>query len=80
MHYAAVMLCPDGGIVRHEETLEVANVLVGDFDSMEDAVNQACHDLSCTHLHKGVISKGVISKGRGKGGFMLVTTQELGTV
>lgn len=75
MQYAAVMLCPDGGIVRHEETLEVANVLVGDFDSMEDAVNQACHDLSCTHLHKGVISKG-----RGKGGFMLVTTQELGEI
>ena len=75
MQYAAVMLCPDGGIVRHEETLEVANMLVGDFDSMEDAVNQACHDLSCTHLNKGVISKG-----SGKGGFMLMTTQELGAI
>ncbi|MET2897030.1 hypothetical protein ABXV22_01745 [Vibrio rotiferianus] len=75
MEFAAIMLCPDGGIVRHEETQEVANVFVGDFDSMEDAVNQACLDLACTHLHKGVISKGT-----GKGGFMLVTTQELGEV
>ncbi|HAT8546220.1 hypothetical protein BBM68_05330 [Vibrio parahaemolyticus] len=75
MQYAAVMLCPDGGIIRHQDTQEVANVFVGDFDSMEEAVNQACLDLSCTHLHKGVISKGT-----GKGGFMLVTTQELGEV
>lgn len=75
MQYAAIALCPDGGIVRHQDTQEVANVLVGDFDSMEDAVSQACLDLSCTHLHKGVISKGT-----GKGGFMLVTTQELGEV
>ncbi|EGQ8300095.1 hypothetical protein QPI28_000645 [Vibrio parahaemolyticus] len=75
MQYAAIALCPDGGIVRHQDTQEVANVFVGDFDSMEDAVSQACLDLSCTHLHKGVISKGT-----GKGGFMLVTTQELGEV
>lgn len=75
MQYAAIALCPGGGIVRHQDTQEVANVFVGDFDSMEDAVSQACLDLSCTHLHKGVISKGT-----GKGGFMLVTTQELGEV
>lgn len=75
MQYSAIQLCPDGGIVRHEDTQEVANVLIGDFESMADAVNQACLDLACTHLHKGVISKGV-----GKGGYMLVTTQELGEV
>ena len=75
MQYAAVMLCPDGGIIRHQDTQEVANVLVGDFESMDDAINQACQDLSCSHLHKGVLSKGT-----GKGGFMLVTTQELGEV
>ena len=75
MQYAAVRICPSGGIIRHEDTQEVANVLIGDFESMTDAVNQACLDLACTHLHKGVISKGV-----GKGGYMLVTTQELGEV
>ncbi len=75
MQYAAIMLCPDGGIIRHEQTQEVANVLVGDFDTMEQAINQACVDLDCTHL-----TKGVISKGEQKGGYMLVTTQELGEV
>ncbi len=75
MKYAAVMLCPDGGVIRHEQTLEVANLLIGDFDSLDDAINQACQDLGCTHLRKGVISKGA-----GKGGFMLVTTQELEAV
>lgn len=75
MQYAAVLIYPDGGVVRHENTQEVANVLVGEFDSMQDAVNQACRDLDCVvmHPHKA----GLISKGRGKGGFMLVITQEL---
>ncbi|MEK1977957.1 hypothetical protein WOC06_08830 [Vibrio parahaemolyticus] len=72
MQYAAIMLCPDGGIIRHEDTQEVANVMVGDFESLEQAIEQACVSLSCTHL-----TKGVLSKGNGKGGFMLVTTQEL---
>ncbi|PFG55727.1 hypothetical protein ATG66_2043 [Vibrio sp. ES.051] len=75
MQYAAIMLCPVGGVIRHEDTQEVANILVGDFESLEVAIEQACQDLSCTHLHKGVISKG-----KGKGGFMLVTTQELEAV
>lgn len=75
MQYAAVALCPDGGIVRHQDTQEVANVFVGDFDSMLDAMNQAYRDLDCSVMHP--VDKGIISKGRGKGGFMLVTTQEL---
>ncbi|EQB4592382.1 hypothetical protein [Vibrio parahaemolyticus] len=52
-----------------------ANVMVGDFDSLDQAIEQACVSLSCTHL-----TKGVLSKGNGKGGFMLVTTQELEAV
>ncbi|OBT07570.1 hypothetical protein [Vibrio cyclitrophicus] len=72
MEYSAVFLCPSGGIVRHEETQQVANVKVGDFESMDDAVNQACLTLECSHLHKGVISKG-----GGKSGFMVITNQEL---
>lgn len=72
MQYAAVKLCPNGGIVRHEQTQEVANVLIGDFDSIEDAVNQACAELNCKHLRNGVISRGA-----GQSGFMVVTTQEL---
>lgn len=75
MQYAAVMLCPSGGVVRHEETQQVANVLIGDFESMLDAVNQACRDLDCSVLHP--VNRGIISKGRGKGGFMVITTQDL---
>ncbi|EGX6962638.1 TPA: hypothetical protein ACVO3J_000105 [Vibrio alginolyticus] len=75
MQYAAIMLCPAGGVIRHEDTQEVANVMVGDFDSLDQAIEQACVSLSCTHL-----TKGVLSKGNGKGGFMLVTTQELEVV
>ncbi|WED29893.1 hypothetical protein L3V77_21030 [Vibrio sp. DW001] len=72
MMFAAVQLCPLGGIVRHEETQEVANVPIGDFPSMEDAIKQACANFQCTELHNGVISKGY-----GKSGYMVVTTQEL---
>ncbi|EJL6744903.1 hypothetical protein AB6H46_01270 [Vibrio alginolyticus] len=75
MQYAAIMLCPAGGVIRHQDTQEVANVVVGDFDSLGLAIEQACVSLSCTHL-----TKGVLSKGNGKGGFMLVTTQELEAV
>ncbi|MCL9775728.1 hypothetical protein [Vibrio methylphosphonaticus] len=75
MQYAAIMLCPDGGVIRHEQTQEVANVLVGDFESMERAIDQACFELGCTHL-----TKGVLKQVEGKGGFMLVTTQELEAV
>ncbi len=75
MQYAAIMLCADGGVIRHEETQEVANVMVGDFESLDQAIEQACASLSCKHLIKGVLSKR-----NGKGGFMLVTTQELEAV
>ncbi len=72
MQYSAVRLCPEGGIVRHTDTQEVANELVGDFDTMEEAIQQACKTLKCTHLRNGVISLGY-----GKGGYMIVDIQEL---
>jgi hypothetical protein len=72
MQYVAVMLCPDGGVIRHAQTREVATILIGDFDSMDEAINQACIELNCLHLHKGVLTKG-----EGLGGFMIVTAQEL---
>ena len=75
MQYAAIMLCPAGGVIRHEDTQEVANVMVGDFDSLDQAIEQACVSLNCTH-----VTKGVLIKGNGKGGFMLATTQELEAV
>ncbi|HGF7518683.1 TPA: hypothetical protein AB5A43_000039 [Vibrio cholerae] len=70
MQYAAILVTPDGGFIRHQQTKEVANILIGDFDSFDDAINQACQDLNCQHLNKG----------EGKGGFMVVTTQDLEAV
>lgn len=78
MQYSAIQLCPDGGIVRHPDTQEVANVLIGDFETLTDAVNQACSTLDCSVMHP--LDRGIISKGRNKGGYMLITTQELGEV
>ncbi|WP_299689244.1 hypothetical protein [uncultured Vibrio sp.] len=78
MQYVAIALCSGGGVIRHEDTQEVANILVGDFESRMDAVNQACRDLDCCVMHP--VDRGVISKGRGKGGYMLMTTQELEAV
>lgn len=75
MEYVAVSLNSGGGVVRHAETSEVMNKHLGDFDSMEDAIEGACATLECKHLHKGVLSKG-----KDQGGYMLVTTQELGEV
>ncbi|HCE1985933.1 TPA: hypothetical protein N2750_003930 [Vibrio parahaemolyticus] len=75
MMYAAVQLCPSGGIVRHEDTQEAASVLIGDFESMDDAVQQACSDLKCK-----LVRNGVLSKGYGLSGYMVVTTQELEAV
>ncbi|WP_375750923.1 hypothetical protein [Vibrio sp. HN007] len=75
MMYSAVRLCPDGGVVRHPDTQEVANETVGDFDSIEDAIKQACETFKCIQLKDEVISKG-----RFKGGYMVVSTQELEAV
>lgn len=75
MMYAAVELCPQGGVVRHEETQEVVNVLIGDFETEQEAIQQACSVLECTELRHGVMTKG-----DGKGGYMIVTTQELESV
>lgn len=72
MQYAAIFVTPDGGFIRHQQTQEVANILIGDFEYFDDAINQACRDLNCQHLNKGVLTKG-----EGKGGFMVVTTQDL---
>lgn len=72
MMHLAVSLCPQGGIVRDEETMEVLNEEIGEFESLSEATAHACLRLQCTHLYNGVITRG-----EGKGGYMVVTTQEL---
>lgn len=71
IHYLAIALGGDGGIVRHPKTQQVKATAIGEFDSMADAINQACQQFDCTHLLKGVISKG-----QGLGGYMVVNSQE----
>ncbi|UTM59234.1 hypothetical protein L4174_021245 [Photobacterium sp. CCB-ST2H9] len=75
MNYLAVFLCPDGGIIRHQQTAEPMNIELGEFESRGEAVREACVTLECEHLMKGVISKGP-----NKGGFLIVDAQEFVTV
>lgn len=72
MQYAAVKLGPSGAVIRHAKTQEVANVFLGDFDSLDHASAQACVVLKCT-----CYKSGLLRKVEGGGGFLLVTTQEL---
>ncbi|SHO57862.1 hypothetical protein [Vibrio quintilis] len=73
MLFAAIQLCPKGGVILNK-TNEIATVPVGDFDSMDAAIDAACSELKCHHL-----CKGVMSRGRGQSGYLLVTEQELET-
>ncbi len=72
MKYVAVSLCSNGGVVRDQETLEVLNEEIGDFDSFNEAIAHACLRLQCAPLRNGWLTRG-----HGKGGYLVVTTQEL---
>ena len=71
MKYLAVNLCPYGGVVRDEETLQALNEDSGDFSSTAEATDYACQLLNCEEVRNGIISRG-----RGKGGYIVVTIQE----
>lgn len=71
MNYLAVVLCTDGGIARNAETEEVMNMPLGEFESREHAIENACVQLECTHAKNGVLLKG-----ENKGGFLICDTQE----
>ncbi|EDP59462.1 hypothetical protein [Vibrio sp. AND4] len=70
--YVAVQLDIGGCVVRHEETAQVMNRLVGEFANFDDAVGAACVQLDCKQQMNGVLVKG-----NHTGGHMIVTTQEL---
>ncbi|MEZ8230685.1 hypothetical protein AB4166_02310 [Vibrio splendidus] len=72
LSYVAVALNSGGGVVRHDETNEVKNVLLGEFDSPEPAIDTACALFNCQH-----VLNGVIIKGNHTGGHMIMDTQEL---
>lgn len=71
MQYVAIRLFGNGAMKRHKDTLELETTALGDFDSLNDAVNQACEQLKCNHVRHGVLSEG-----EGLGGFIVVDAQE----
>ncbi|NAW58743.1 MULTISPECIES: hypothetical protein [unclassified Vibrio] len=75
MQYVAIRLFGDGAMKRHKFTLEPETTSLGEFDSMAEAIEQACEQLSCNHVRHGILSEG-----EGLGGFMVVDTQELTSI
>lgn len=71
MNYLAVYLGADGGISRNADTQEVMNLQLGEFESRDQAISNACETLDCTHAKNGVLLKG-----QNTGGFLICDTQE----
>ncbi|MEF1254564.1 hypothetical protein [Vibrio sp. M260112] len=75
MKYFALRLFGDGALKRHNQTFEPEVTPLGEFDSLESAVEQACAQLDCNHLLRGVLSQG-----EGAGGYIVMDAQELAAV
>ncbi|MDD9154973.1 hypothetical protein PVK64_02040 [Aliivibrio sp. S4TY2] len=71
MFFVAVILNSGGGVVRDAKTDEIKIKELGEFESKELAIDNACAQLKCEH-----ITKGVIVRGNHTGGFMICDTQE----
>ncbi len=71
MMFMAVFLNSGGGVVRDDETQEVKMKELGEFESKELAIDNACEDLRCRH-----VTRGVIVRGNNTGGYMVCDTQE----
>ena len=75
MMYFAIEVCPDGGMRSHPKTAEYRTVKVGEFDSKDDAVSSACHQLNCRQLYRGVIRRL-----KGAGGYLVLNAQDYAEV
>ena len=71
MMFMAVFLNSGGGVVRDDDTQEVKMKELGEFESKELAIDNACEGLKCEH-----ITKGIIVRGNNTGGYMVCDTQE----
>lgn len=71
LNFLAVVLNSGGGMVRDVDTDEIRVKELGEFESKELAIDNACTALECKHVRKGVIVKGGHT-----GGFMVCDTQE----
>ena len=75
MEYFALHYFGDGAMRRHPETFDPKVTPLGEFDTIDEAIKQACAQLNCNHLTRGVLSY----KG-GKAGYIVLNAQELTTV
>lgn len=75
MMYFAIELDPDAGMRVHPKTQEYRTVEVGEFESKEDAVSNACLQLNCRQLFRGVIRRN-----KGNGGYMVLNAQDYAAV
>ncbi|PMJ92841.1 hypothetical protein [Vibrio sp. 10N.261.55.A7] len=70
MRYLAAYLNSGGGVVKNEQGL-VMNLDLGEYETEQLAIDNACEKLNCQHTINGVIVKGGDT-----GGFMVVNAQE----
>jgi hypothetical protein len=70
MMYVAIELGPDGGMRQHPKTAEYRTIEIGEFDNKTDAVSNACHQLNCRQIFRGVIRRL-----KGSGGYVVLDSQ-----
>ncbi|SGY96038.1 hypothetical protein [Moritella viscosa] len=71
MMYFAIEVCPGGGTIRDVDTFEPRTVEIGDHESKDDAVENACQMLDCRQLFRGVIGRL-----KGHGGYVVLNAQD----
>ncbi|MFL7010926.1 hypothetical protein [Enterovibrio norvegicus] len=75
INFLAIYLNTDGAIVRDKDTAEVMNIQLGEFNSKDIAIEQACRQLECSE-----VIGDVLMKGNDRGGFQVVDAQEFDAV
>jgi len=71
MMYVAIKICPDGGTIRDPDTCKPQTVEIGDHESKDDAVENACLMLDCRQLFRGVLRSI-----KSAGGYIVLDIQE----
>jgi len=75
MMYLAIELCPNGGMREHPKTHELRTVEIGECETKQDAINNACQQLDCRQLFRGVIGRP-----KGLGGYVVLNAHEYAEV
>ncbi|SGY87572.1 Hypothetical bacteriophage protein [Moritella viscosa] len=83
--YFAIEVCPDGGTIRDGQTHEPRTVEIGECDTKQDAIDNACQQLDCQQLDCQQLDcrqlfRGVIGRPKGKGGYVVLNAQDYAEV